>query len=200
MVDGPEFQRRWLRSAGRPTPNSDVKIIDDDGNELPAGEVGEIAGFTPGRMREIWAAPDATAERITPEGWVRTRDMGWLSEDGFLYLADRKEDTIISGGYNIWPIELENALADHPAVLEAAVVGVPHEKWGETPHAVVVLAGGGRATEDELIQWTREKVGSVKKVTGVSFAAELPKTPIGKVLRRVVREQYGRAATRDTAG
>ncbi|WP_199434107.1 class I adenylate-forming enzyme family protein [Qaidamihabitans albus] len=196
VVDGPEHERRRLRSAGRPTPNSDVRILDDDGNELPVGEVGEVAGSTPGRMREIWGAPEATAQRMTPDGWVRTRDMGWLSDDGFLYLADRKEDTIISGGYNIWPIELENALAAHPAVAEAAVVGVSHPKWGETPHAVVVLADGARATEDELIQWTREKVGSVRKVTGVSFADELPKTPIGKVLRRVVREQYASAAAR----
>lgn len=191
VVDGPEHQRRWLRSAGKPTPNSDVKILDDDGNELPVGQVGEVVGFTPGRMREIWGAPEATAERITPDGWVRTRDMGWLSEDGFLYLADRKEDTIISGGYNIWPIELENALAEHPSVAEAAVVGVPHPKWGETPHAVVVLADGAQATEDELIQWTRDKVGSVKKVTSVSFASELPKSPLGKVLRRSLREQHG---------
>lgn len=190
VVDGTEHERRWLRSAGRPTPNSDIRILDDDGNELPTGEIGEIAGFTPGRMHEIWASPEATAERMTPDGWIRTRDMGWMSEDGFLYLADRKEDTIISGGYNIWPAELENALIDHPAVAEAAVVGIPHPKWGETPHATVVLREGGHVTADELIQWTRDKVGPVRKPTGVDFADELPKSPVGKVLRCAVRERH----------
>ncbi len=142
-------------------------------------------------MQEIWRSPEATAERITADGWVRTRDLGYLDEDGFLYIADRKEDMIVSGGFNIWPAEVENALYSHPAVLEAVVVGVPHEKWGETPKAVVVLREGHTATEQELIDWCREKVGSVKKPTSVEFRPEpLPKTPIGKVLRRVVREQY----------
>jgi acyl-CoA synthetase (AMP-forming)/AMP-acid ligase II len=189
VVDGTPEQRRWLRSAGRPTPNAMIRIVDEDDNELPAGEVGEVVGFTPGRMTGIWGQPEATAERITADGWLRTRDMGSLSEDGFLYIADRKEDTIISGGFNIWPNELENALTMHPAVAEAAVVGVPHDKWGQTPHAVVVRRGGVHVDEQELIAWTREKVGSVKKITAVTFVPELPRTPIGKVLRRVLREQ-----------
>lgn len=196
VVDGTPEQRRWLRSAGRPTPNAIVRIVDEDDNELPPGEVGEVVGFTPGRMTGIWGSPEATAERITDDGWVRTRDMGSLSEDGFLYLADRKEDTIISGGFNIWPNELENALATHPAVAEVAVVGVPHDKWGQTPHAVVVARDGVAVDESDLIAWTREKVGSVKKVTGVTFTSELPRTPIGKVLRRVVREQLEAAGGR----
>ncbi|MEU3274880.1 AMP-binding protein [Saccharomonospora sp. NPDC006951] len=189
VVDGTDDQRRWLRSAGRPTPNADIAILDDDGNRLPPGEIGEVAGFTPGRMLRLWGAPEATAERITPDGWLRTRDMGYLSEDGFLYLSDRKEDTIISGGYNIWPTELENALTAHPAVAEAAVVGVADPKWGETPHAAVVLVPGERVSEEELIEWTRRKCGSVKKVTGVHVVDALPRSPIGKILRREVREQ-----------
>lgn len=187
---GTPEQRRWLRSAGRPTPNTAVRIVDDQGNELPLGEVGEVLVRTPGSMSEIWGSPDATAERMTPDGWVRTRDMGSLSTDGFLYLADRKEDVIISGGFNIWPAELENALVAHPAVAEASVVGVPHPRWGETPRAAVVLNDGADVSERELIDWTKERVGSVHKVTGVRFVAELPKTPVGKVLRRVVRERY----------
>ncbi|ONM47411.1 class I adenylate-forming enzyme family protein [Nocardia donostiensis] len=196
VVDGTEEQRRWIRSAGRPTPNSDVVIVDDDGNELPVGEIGEVVGRTPGRMREIWGNPEATAERLTPGGGLRTRDMGWISEDGFLYLSDRKEDTIISGGYNIWPIELEQALAEHPAVLEAAVVGTAHPKWGETPHAAVVLRDGAEVEADELIEWTRQRVGSVRKVTAVTFVPALPRSPIGKVLRRVLREQFAVEAAR----
>jgi acyl-coenzyme A synthetase/AMP-(fatty) acid ligase len=141
-------------------------------------------------MRELWANPDATAERMTPRGWVRTRDMGWMSEDGFVYLTDRKEDTIISGGYNIWPKELEEALTAHPAVAEAAVVGVPHPKWGETPYAEVALRDGAHATEEELIEWTRERVGSIKKVTGIDFVPAVPRTPIGKIARRLVREHW----------
>jgi acyl-CoA synthetase (AMP-forming)/AMP-acid ligase II len=192
VVDGPPEQRRRLRSAGIPTANARIRIVDDDDNELPAGEIGEIIANGPTRMAEIWNDPEATAARLTPDGWVRTRDMGYLDHDGFLYLADRKEDMIISGGFNIWPAELENALTAHPAVSEAAVVGVPHPKWLETPHAEVVLdpAYVGEITEQDLIDWTRDKLGSVKKVTGVSFVDELPKTPLGKVLRRVVREHY----------
>ncbi|BBF99056.1 MULTISPECIES: class I adenylate-forming enzyme family protein [Pseudonocardia] len=187
VLDGTDDQRRWLRSAGRPTPNSDVAILDDDGNRLPDGEIGEIAGRSPGTMRELWAAPEATAQRVTPDGWFRTRDMGRISDDGFLHLTDRKEDTIISGGYNIWPTELEDALAEHPAVAEAAVVGVPHARWGETPHAAVVLRPDAHVDPDELIAWSRERVGSVKKVTAVHLVDSLPRSPIGKVLRREVR-------------
>lgn len=191
-VDGTTEERGWLRSAGRPTPNATVRILDDDERELPLGEVGEIVGYTPGQMTEIWNDPELTSERFTSDGGVRTRDLGWISSDGFLYLADRKEDTIISGGYNIWPNELENALANHPAVVEAAVVGQAHPKWGETPVAAVVARGDVEVTEDELIAWTREHVGSVKKVTAVHFVDELPKSPIGKVVRRVVRDMVSR--------
>src|SRR5690606_36295833 len=153
VLDGDEPQRSWLRSVGPPTPNSEVVIMDDDGNELPAGEVGEIVGRSPGAMRELWGAPEATAERMSPDGWVLTRDVGWMSEYGFLYLTERKEDTIISGGYNIWPKELEDALQQHPAVAEAAVVGVPHPKWGETPHAEVALRDEiGRASCRERVE------------------------------------------------
>jgi acyl-CoA synthetase (AMP-forming)/AMP-acid ligase II len=190
VLDGSEDARRRLRSAGRPTQNCTLRILDPDGNTLPVGELGEIAALTPTAMAGIWRDEQATSERILPDGALLTRDMGYLDEDGYLFLADRKEDMIISGGFNIWPAELENALASHPAVAEVAVVGVPHEKWGETPKAVVVLREGHHATEQELIDWTREKLGAIKRVTSVEFADELPKTPLGKVLRRVVRDSY----------
>lgn len=197
--DGPE--RRWLRSAGRPTPNSAVRVVDDEGNDVPTGEVGEIVGLSPGAMHEIWRDEQATAERVLPGGWVRTRDVGRLDEDGFLYLADRKEDMIISGGFNIWPAELENALHSHPAVREVAVVGVPHPKWGETPRAVVVLREDATATAAELIDWCKDHVGSVKKPSAVEFRDEpLPKTPIGKVLRRVIRDEYWSDTDRSVGG
>ena len=187
----PHQHLRRPDSVGRPTPNTVLKIVDDDGHELPLGETGEIAVRTPGQMWGHWNDPEGTASRTLPDGSLRTRDMGYVDDDGFVYLVDRKEDMIISGGYNIWPAELELALASHPAVAEACVVGVPDERWGETPKAVVVLdPGAGDTSEDELIEYSRERVGAVKKVTSVEFVTELPKSPLGKVLRRVVRDRY----------
>jgi acyl-CoA synthetase (AMP-forming)/AMP-acid ligase II len=189
--NGDERERRWLRSAGRPAPGSIITIRDDDGNELPTGEVGEICMKTPAHMKEIYGDPEATAVRFTADGAVRTRDMGYLDEDYFLYIVDRKEDMIISGGFNIWPLEIENALSSHPAVQEVAVVGVPDEKWGEAVLAAVVLTPGAEATEEELIAWAREKVGPVKKPKRIIISTEpLPKSPVGKLLRRQVREKY----------
>jgi len=191
--NGDERERNWLRSAGRPAPGSSVTIRDDEGNELPTGEVGEICIKSPVHMKGIYGDPEATAARFTADGAVRTRDMGYLDEDYFLYIVDRKEDMIISGGFNIWPLEIENALSAHPAVQEVAVVGVPDEKWGEAVLAAVVLTDGSSTTEEELIAWAREKVGPVKKPKRVVIATEpLPKSPVGKLLRRQVRELYGR--------
>ncbi|TCP48489.1 acyl-CoA synthetase (AMP-forming)/AMP-acid ligase II [Tamaricihabitans halophyticus] len=186
---------RLLRSAGKPTINSRITIVDEQGAKLSQGEVGEIAFQSPSAFTEIWGDPAATRARKLPDGSVLTRDMGYLDEQGYLFLTDRKEDMIISGGFNIWPAELENALVAHPAVAEASVVGIPHDKWGETPMALVVLVDGASVTEDELIAWTREKVGPVKRVTSVRFGTELPKTPVGKVLRRQVRVEYGPRVT-----
>jgi acyl-CoA synthetase (AMP-forming)/AMP-acid ligase II len=142
-------------------------------------------------MKGVWGDPETSAARFTRDGAVRTRDMGYLDEDGFLFLVDRKEDLIISGGYNIWPLEIESAIAAHPAVREVAVVGVPDEKWGESIFAAVTLADGAQVSEQELIDWARERVGSVKKPRFVHIADEpLPKSPVGKLLRRQVREKY----------
>jgi acyl-CoA synthetase (AMP-forming)/AMP-acid ligase II len=199
-VDDPAQLKTRLRSAGRATPNTRIKIVDDDGVEVPAGEIGEVLANSPGRMKEIWGDPGATSSRFV-DGFVRTRDMGYLDEDGFLFLADRKDDMIISGGYNIWPAEVENALMAHAAVREAAVVGVPHEKWGETVCGVVVLREGMTATEPELIAWCRDEIGSVKKPTIVKFSAEpLPKSSVGKLLRRTVRMQHWADQDREISG
>jgi acyl-CoA synthetase (AMP-forming)/AMP-acid ligase II len=180
--------RPKLRSAGRPTPNSHIRILDDQRRDLPAGEVGEIAIRSPGAMEGLWGDPEATAERLTADGYVLTRDLGYLDDDGFLFVADRKEDMIISGGYNIWPAEVENALFAHPAVAEAAVIGVPHDKFGETPKAFVVLRPDASATAEELIAWCREQIGPVKKPTALEFLTEpLPKSGVGKVLRRALK-------------
>jgi acyl-CoA synthetase (AMP-forming)/AMP-acid ligase II len=188
---GTEDDLRILTSNGRPTLNSVVTIRDDDGTVLPDGTTGEICVKTPGAMKGIWGDPDATAARFTADGAVRTRDMGYLDEDGFLHIVDRKEDLIISGGFNVWPLEVENALAAHPDVEEVAVVGVPDEKWGEAVCAAVYLRNGSSVSEDELIAFAREKVGPVKKPKRVAFsAAPLPKSVVGKLLRRQVRETF----------
>jgi len=130
--DGTEEERRLMRSVGRPTPNTTITIVGEDGQPLPPYKVGEIAAKARGGMKEIWKDPETTATRILPDGSILTRDMGYRDEQGFVFLADRKEDMIISGGYNIWPAELENAVASVPGIREACVIGVPHEKWGET--------------------------------------------------------------------
>jgi acyl-CoA synthetase (AMP-forming)/AMP-acid ligase II len=188
---GSERDRRMLTSAGRPTPNTIVTVRDEEDNVLPARETGEICINTPGAMRGIYGDPEATAARFTPDGSVRTRDMGYLDEDGFLHLVDRKEDLIISGGFNVWPLEVENALSSHDDVREAAVVGVPDEKWGEAVFAVVTLHDGASATEEELIEFAREKVGPVKRPKQLVIADEpLPKSVVGKLLRRQAREKY----------
>jgi acyl-CoA synthetase (AMP-forming)/AMP-acid ligase II len=186
--DGTAEERRLMRSVGRPTPNAVVTIVDEDGNRLPPFEVGEIAAKAPGVMLKIWKDADATAARMLPDGSVLTRDMGYLDEQGYVFLADRKEDMIISGGFNIWPAELENAIESIPGVREVCVIGVPHEKWGETPRAFVVAEAGAELTEDLIIAETRRLVGATKKVTSVEFWDELPKSGVGKILRRQVRD------------
>lgn len=181
---------KWLRSAGKPTPNTVLTVVDSDGTPVPPGQVGEIAARTPTAFDWIWANPQETKERKLSDGSILTKDMGYVDEHGYLFLTDRKEDMIISGGLNVWPAEIENALAAHPAVREVGVVGIPHDKWGETPMALVVPVEGAEVTEGELIQWTKDRLGSVKRVTHVRFGEELPKTGVGKVARRQVRDLY----------
>jgi acyl-CoA synthetase (AMP-forming)/AMP-acid ligase II len=186
----PHQHRDRPSSVGRPTPNTELTIVDDDGASLPTGEIGEIAVRTPGQMLGHWDDPEGTAARTLDDGRLLTRDMGYLDDEGFVFLADRKEDMIISGGYNVWPAELEDALTSHPAVVDACVVGVPHERWGETPKGVVVLAEGAEVSEQELIELTRAKAGSVKKITSLEVVGELPRSAVGKLLRREVRERF----------
>lgn len=187
-LDGDE--RHLLRSAGKPTPNTTVTIRDEEGEVLPDREVGEVCCRTPGRMDRIWKDAAVTRTRILEDGAIRTGDIGHMS-DGYLYLDDRKEDVIVSGGFNVFPAEVENALCSHDAVTEAIVVGIPHKKWGETVVAVVTLNNGSEATESELIEWARDRVGSVRRPTRVLIASEpLPKSAVGKLQRRSARTRY----------
>ncbi|MEO8297106.1 MAG: AMP-binding protein [Burkholderiales bacterium] len=200
VLGGSEAETRRLRSVGRPSANVMVTIRDDQGNVVPTGTIGEIAAHGPSTMSGIWNDPAGTAARTLPDGSILTRDMGYLDEDGFIYLVDRKDDMIVSGAYNIWPTELEEALSTHPAVAESCVFGVPDEKWGETPRAVVVLRPGAQVTADELLAHTRNVVGGVKKITSIEFVPALPRTSTGKVMRASLKEPHWAGRTSRIAG
>ena len=182
-----------LRSAGRALPFAYLEIRDTNDPEinLPMGEEGEIAIKCDGQMIEFWENKEATNERISSDGFVLTGDIGKLDENGYLYVLDRKDDMIISGGFNIWPAELENIILNHPEVSEVAVFAGPHKKWGETPIAVCVVLGNAEVTESEIINLCSDGLGSYKKPTKVIFQNEsLPKSPVGKVQRKILRELF----------
>jgi len=192
-----------LRSAGRALPFAYLQIRDaeDPERELPLGDEGEIAIKCDGQMLGFWDNDRATAERMTSDGFVLTGDIGRLDENAYLYVLDRKDDMIISGGFNIWPAELENVIQDHPAVIEVAVIAIPHERWGESPVALCVIDGSIAVTEDEIIQLCADRLGSYKKPAMVEFRTEpLPKSPVGKLQRKVLREPYWAGYDRRVAG
>jgi long-chain acyl-CoA synthetase len=186
---GDEKDVRRLGSCGQPAIDVDVKIIDDEGAELGRNEVGEILAKHLWTMKGYWNKPELTA-RTMKNGWVHTGDMGYMDEDGFLYIVDRKKDMIISGGENIYPREIEEVLYSHPAVREAAVIGVPSEKWGEDVKAVVALKVGLMITEQEIIDFCKNRVAAYKKPKSVDFMDELPKTGSGKIFKRLLKEKY----------
>jgi len=180
-----ERKTRRLTSIGRPLPDVEVQIVGDDGSILGAGEVGEICVRTP-RVMKGYAGAESPLVR---DGWLPTRDMGWMDEEGYLYIAGRKDDMIIRGGENIAPAEVEATLQSHPAVEEAAVIGVPDVEWGQRVAAFVVLRPGVHASAEDLIGFCRERLASFKKPEIVRFVPELPKNPMGKILRRDLRAQ-----------
>ena len=186
--DNPELEHRFL-SCGRPTPFSQVAIMDDQGNLLPPGEVGEIVARGLLVANGYADAPEETAASRA-HGWHHTGDIGQIDEDGYLAIVDRKRDLIISGGFNVFPSEVEQVLWSHPAVQDCAVVGVPDEKWGEAVKGVVELKPGASVTEEELIAFCRPKLGGVKTPKSMEVWPTLPRSPAGKVLRREVREKY----------
>jgi acyl-CoA synthetase (AMP-forming)/AMP-acid ligase II len=177
---------RRLRSIGRPLPDVEVRIVADDGSELGIDQVGEIHVRTPRAMKGYAGAKDSP---FTADGWLPTRDLGWVDADGYLYVAGRKDDMIIRGGENIAPAEVEAVLGAHPAVEEVAVVGLPDVEWGQRIGAFVVLRPGERATADDLGEFCRQRLASFKKPEVIRFLPELPKNPMGKVLRRELRAQ-----------
>jgi acyl-CoA synthetase (AMP-forming)/AMP-acid ligase II len=179
-----------MRSVGTPLPGVEIRIIDEDGNTLPANTVGEIATRSSKNMSRYWNNPEATAETIDAEGWLRTGDAGYMDEDGYLYIHDRVKDMIISGGENVYPAEVENALYAHPRVADVAVIGIPSEKWGEEVKACIVVKPGETLTEAEVIAHAREHIAGYKCPKSVDFIDALPRNPSGKILRRSLRAPY----------
>jgi acyl-CoA synthetase (AMP-forming)/AMP-acid ligase II len=180
---------KLLRSCGKPYPDIDVAVLDADGAPVATGEVGEIAIRGGVVMKGYWNKPEATASAIRG-GWFYSGDAGYFDADGFLYIHDRMKDMIVSGGENIYPAEVENAVFGHPAVADVAVIGVPDAKWGEAVKAIVVLKAGASATPEEIIAFTRARIAGYKTPKSVDFAAALPRNPSGKILRRELREPY----------
>ena len=179
-----------LRSVGRAGLNVELRIADDDGATLPARETGEVAIRGDHTMVGYWRNPDLTAARVR-DGWVFTGDMGYLDEDGYLYLVDRRDDMIITGGFNVWPSEIEATLYEHPAVREAAVFGVPSDRWGEEVTAVVVPFDGASVTPDEILAFAGARLTAYKVPKTIAvWSTAIPKSAVGKVLRRATRERY----------
>jgi long-chain acyl-CoA synthetase len=175
-------------STGLPLPGVELRIEDDDHNELTTGETGEIVARSPGIMRGYHNLPDITADTLR-HGWLHTGDLGHLDEDGYLFVTDRKKDLIIRGGFNVYPRDVEDLLLEHPGVGEVAVVGRPHERMGEEVVAFVVKASGQEPTEEELLEFAAERLAKYKRPKEIRFVAMLPKSPIGKVLKRDLRRQ-----------
>lgn len=180
-----------LRSVGRPMPNVPVRIVDPETLlDVPVGSRGEVLIGGGHVMQRYWRNPSATAASLLPGGWLRSGDGGSFDADGYLYLHDRLKDMIVSGGENVYPAEVESILTGHPLVAQAAVVGVPSEKWGESPMAVVVLTPGASLSEAELIAWSREQMAHFKCPVSVAFVDELPLNASGKLLKTELRATY----------
>ncbi|MGE0843756.1 class I adenylate-forming enzyme family protein [Pseudonocardia sp.] len=189
-----------LASAGRVTPFVEVTLRDDEGRPAPAGQVGEITVRGEQLMMGYWGRPEATAEMIDASGWARTGDLGRIDENGYLHIVDRKKDMVVTGGFNVYPTEIENVVSTLPAVAEVAVVGVPDERWGEALKAVVIVREGYTLTVDEVIEVCTSQVAGYKKPRSVDFVDELPKTGSGKIMRRALRDRFWATRERRVGG
>ncbi|MES2258530.1 MAG: long-chain-fatty-acid--CoA ligase [Pseudomonadota bacterium] len=189
--NGSEQDKVRLGSVGNPYPNLRAKVVDEDGNECAIGQPGEIVAQSGAMFRGYWNNHVATIETLR-DGWCHTGDMGKIDEDGYLYLVDRKKDMIISGGENIYSREVEEAILQHPAVSECAVIGLADEKWGEAVCAVVILKAGQQASESAIIEHTRDRIASYKKPKRVIVVGTLPKLVTGKINKIALRQEYAR--------
>ena len=196
VIEGTPGERaiklKRLGSIGRALGDTEVKIFDEDGSEQPVDEVGEIVARGPRVMKGYWKAEEATNSTIR-NGWLYTGDIGYMDEAGYIFLSGRAKDIIIRAGENISPEQVEATLHSHPAIDEAAVIGVPDPQWGEKVRAIVALKAGAQASEADIIEHCRGQLASFKKPESVIFVDSLPRNPLGKVLKRVLREEYGKA-------
>ena len=189
-VPDPAYERR-LRSAGRPMPNVQIKVVDPATlEELPVGERGEVMIGGARIMKGYWRNPEETAKAVGPDGWLRTGDGGSFDQDGYLYLHDRLKDMIVTGGENVYPAEVESVMTGHPDLAEVAVIGVPSDRWGESPWAVVVPRTGTHPDPDQIIAWTRERLAHFKCPVGVTIQDALPRNATGKLLKRDLRDEH----------
>jgi acyl-CoA synthetase (AMP-forming)/AMP-acid ligase II len=190
----PEEVQKNKTSVGTPVSGTEIRVVDDAGHEVDAGQTGEIVGYSPGLMKRYHNQPKATEEAIWRDEhgrtFLRTGDMGRLDEDGYLYILDRKKDMIISGGFNVFAVDIEAILAQHPAVAEACVIAVPNKKWGESPLALVVPRHGVAANEEEIRVWANARLAKHQRVVAVEFREEFPRNAVGKTLKKVLRESY----------
>ena len=187
-----EKKLKRLASIGKPMPDVEMKVVDEAGKALPPGEIGEIVARGARVMTGYWKDEEKTARTIDKDGWVHTSDMGYKDEEGYYFLSGRSADSIKRAGEFISPEEVENCIAGHPAVDEVAVIGVPDETWGEEPRAIVVLKKGKKATSEEIMEYCRTNLASYKRPRSVVFVDELPRNPMGKVIKRELREKYGK--------
>jgi fatty-acyl-CoA synthase len=179
-----------MRSAGKAVPGAKIEVRGPDNKEVPLGEIGEVCVHSPSNTAGYWQLPDATRDTIDDDGWLHTGDAAVMDEDGYIYIQDRIKDMIISGGENVYPAEVENAIFGHPAVAEVAVIGVPSERWGEEVKACVVAKPGMEIEEGDIIAYARERVAAFKAPKSVDVIPEMPRNPSGKILRRQLREPY----------
>jgi acyl-CoA synthetase (AMP-forming)/AMP-acid ligase II len=190
----PDEQLTKLGSIGRELAGSGpIRLLDDDGAEVPDGQVGELYSRTPYAFQGYWKLPDKTAEAFRGP-YCTVGDMARRDADGFYHLVDRKKNMIISGGENVYPSEVESLLAAFPKVKDVAVIGVPHEKWGEAVHAVIILHDSASATEQEILDWCKDKIAGYKRPRSAAFIREdeMPRTATGKILHRVLRERHAK--------
>ena len=191
ILDGSEKKQKRLASSGRPVVNYEIRIVDENDQDVPVEEVGEIIARSEAMMKAYWQMPEETAKKLK-DGWLHTGDLGRMDEDGYVYIVERKNDLIISGGVNVYPREVEEVLYRHPAVSEASVVGIPDEHWGEVVKAVIVLKAGAQTSEAEIKEFCGEYLAGYKKPKSVDFWKDLPKSPQGKVLKKEIRAHYAR--------
>jgi long-chain acyl-CoA synthetase len=187
VENGPPARR--LLSCGHARSGIEVRILGEDHGELPRGVVGEICVRGPSVMKGYWERPEATAQTLR-DGWLHTGDLGSMDRHGYVYIQDRSKDLIISGGENVYPREVEEALMQHASISEVCVIGVPDDLWGESVKALVVLKPCASATAEEIIAFAAERIAGYKKPKSVDFLPELPKNAYGKVLKRELRDRY----------